>query len=316
VEQLAEYQEGYARVVVSRDEADLVIWSDFDDNGRSIVSETRVAVADYVARGDGPWPWFDVGTRRAGALQVLDALGVGAQPWTEPLPTPVLTMFERARNGWASVSDLLGDGIEVDVLDACGATPLWYAARALQPDAALALLAAGADASRRIELSARGERFTTILHELVELGRSTGVSRALANGVDPALLDSQGATPLHVLAERADHVNPDIARALVAAGADVNADTAFGGRPIEAAACKLLPATVATLLELGAEPANALDALLAWWSVNVRWAAYRAGEVVAVIDLLRAAGAPITERHRELAAAAEVAPVVDALGTG
>jgi hypothetical protein len=155
MEELAQYQEGYARVIVSRDGEDLVFWSDFDDNGRSIVSESRTAVADYVAKGEGPWPWYDLRDRQAGALQVLSALGIPRQPWTEPLAPKVFQLFQRAGNGWASVGDLLATGIEVDTLDACGATPLWYAVRSLQSEAALVLIEAGADAGRRIDCQRR-----------------------------------------------------------------------------------------------------------------------------------------------------------------
>jgi hypothetical protein len=42
-----------------------------------------------------------------------------------------------------------------------------------------------ADVGRRIELSARGERFTTILHEIVRLGRTVALERVLDRGVDP-----------------------------------------------------------------------------------------------------------------------------------
>jgi hypothetical protein len=48
------------------------------------------------------------------------------------------------------------------------------------------LIDAGADAGRRIELSARGERFTTILHEIVLLGRTNALQRVLAGGVSPS----------------------------------------------------------------------------------------------------------------------------------
>ncbi|MHA3019776.1 ankyrin repeat domain-containing protein [Mycobacterium sp. BMJ-28] len=312
-DQLVEYQEGYARVVVSRSGDELVFWSDFDDNGRSIVSESRIAVDDFVAKGDGPWPWYDLGDRRAGALRVLDALGVAPPAWTQPLPRTVLDLFDRAGNGWASVTDLLAAGVEVDVLDPCGASPLWYAVRALQPEAAIALIGAGADPARRIELSARGERFTNILHEIVGLGRTVALTRALARGADPAVRDSGGATPLHVLGDRSDHLNPGIAEALVAAGADVDAQSGGGERPIEAAARRVLPATVGALLELGAEPARALDALLVWWSVNARWYAYRSAEVVRVVEILRAGGAVVTEQHRELAAEAGVEAVGNTL---
>jgi hypothetical protein len=45
----------------------------------------------------------------------------------------------------------------------------------------------------------------------------------------------------------------------------------------------------------------------------VSWAAYRADEAVGVIEILRAGGAEITDRHRELAAEARVPKVVAAL---
>jgi hypothetical protein len=313
VQQLAEYQEPYTRVVVSRDGDDLVFWSDFDDNGRSIVSETRIPMADYVAKGQGPWPWYHLGDRRDGALLVLDALGAGPRPWTEPLAPEVLGLFTTAEHGWASIADRLAAGLDPDSLDACGATPLWYAVRALDHHAALVLLDAGADAGRRIELSARGDRFTTILHEIVLLGRTVALERALGRGVSPSLLDSDGATPMHRLDDRSDHLNPELTRMLTAAGADVNAATPSGQRPIEAAAQRILPATVATMLDLGAEPAKALAALLVWWAANARWFGYRAKEVVNVIECLRAGGAVVTTRDRELATEAGVSTVAAAL---
>ena len=313
VRELARYQEGYASVIVSRDGDELVFWSDFDDNGKSIVSQSRIPIADYVAKGEGPWPWYDLRDRRQGALQVFNALGIPPQPWTEPLSPQVFAMFERARNGWGSITDDLAAGLDADTLDACGATPLWYAVRSLQPEAALVLIDAGADAGRRIDLSALGDRFTTILHEIVLLARTAALDRALAMGASPLLRDSDGATPLHRLDERSDHLNPALVRSLVGAGADVNASTNGGQRPIEAAARRLLPATVTTFLDLGAEPANALTTVLVWWVANIRWAKYRAGEVVTVIEALRAGGAVVGDRDRELAAEGEVPTVVSAL---
>lgn len=313
---LVEYLEGYDSVIVARDGDELVFWSDFDDNGRSIRSETRTPLADFVAKGHGPWPWYDLSLRREGALKVLGALGIEAPAWTEPLPEHVLELFYRASNGWGSVTDLVAGGVDVDVLDPCGASPLWYAVRSLQPAAAIALVAAGADAARRIDLTARGERFTTILHEMAALGRATAITRALGRGADPMVRDSEGATPLHVLGDGADHVNPEITRALVGAGAEVDAEAGGGTRPIETAARRLLPATVATMLELGAHPGRALDALLVWWSLNARWVGYRAGVVVELIEILRAGGATVTERHLELAAQADVAAVSAALTRG
>lgn len=313
MDELAEYYEAGARVVVYRDGDDLLFWSDYDDYGKSIVSESRIAVADYVARGEGPWPWYDLRDRQAGALQVFAALGVPPAAWTEPLAPEVVAFFGRARDGWASIGDLIAAGAEPDPLDACGASPLWYAVRSLDHAAALVLIDAGADVARRIDTSARGQRFTTILHEIVLMGRTVALDHALARGVDPSLRDSEGATPMHCLDDRSDHLNPGIVRALVAAGADVNAATVGGLRPIEPAARQLLPATVAAMLDLGALPAEALSTLLVWWTVNVRWAAYRADAVVDVIEILRAGGATVTDRHRELAAEAGVSKVSSAL---
>ena len=197
--ELARYQEGPANVVVSRDGDELQFWSSYDDYGRTITEESRMAVADFVAKGEGPWPWYDLGDKRDGTLMVLDALGVDRPTWTTPLPDDVLDLFDRARSGSTEVIELLAWGAEPDPVDPCGASPLWYGVRSLSSGIVVALIEAGADAGRRIELSARGERFTTILHEIVRLGRTVALAHALAKGVDPDLRDSDGATPFHVV---------------------------------------------------------------------------------------------------------------------
>jgi hypothetical protein len=309
--ELARYQEGPASVVVSRDGDELLFWSSYDDYGRTITEESRIAVADFVAKGEGPWPWYDLGDKRDGTLMVLDALGVDRPPWTSPLPDDVLGLFERARSGSSEVIELLAWGAEPDPVDPCGASPLWYGVRSPGSGIVVALIDAGADAGRRIELSARGERFTTILHEIVRLGRNVGLAHALAKGVDPHLRDSEGATPLHIVDGNNDKVNPEMVRALVRAGAAVDAPMPSGTQAIEQAARRILPRTVAAFVELGADPSRGLDALLSWWAVGVPSAGYRAGDVSDVIDILRAGGAAVTDRHRELAAGAG-APQVEA----
>lgn len=180
--ELVAYQEGYAAIEVFRDGDDLVFREDFDDSGRSILGEERIAVADYLAKGLGRWPWYDLGQRRAGALLVLAALGVDPPPWTEPLPPRELDLFRRAERGGPSIADLLTDGADPDPLDPCGATPLRYAVWALQPEAAVLLIEAGADAGRTIDVSARGQRTTTILEQMVEFGRDTALEAARAHG--------------------------------------------------------------------------------------------------------------------------------------
>jgi ankyrin repeat protein len=204
-------------------------------------------------------------------------------------------------------------GADPDPVDPCGATPLWYALRSLAAGISVALIDADADAGRRIELSAGGEKFTTILHEIVRRGRTVALSHALAHGVDPGLVDSDGATPMHVITDSADNVNPEIVRALVRAGASVNTPLPGGTQPIELAARMILPATVAAMVELGADPGRGLDSLMAWWSVGAKFNGYRAAAVCDVVDLLRSGGAAVSQRHRELAANAGASEVEAAL---
>ena len=311
--ELARYQEGPASVVVNRDGDELLFWSSYDDYGRTITEESRIAVADFVAKGEGPWPWYDLGDKRDGTLMVLDALGVGRPAWTTPLPDEILDLFDQARSGSTEVIELLAWGAEPDPVDPCGASPLWYGVHSLSSGIVVALVDAGADAGRRIELSARGERFTTILHEIVRLGRNVALAHSLAKGVDPNLRDSDGATPLHVVDADRDNVNPEMVRELVRAGAAIDATMPSGTQPIEQAARRILPSTVAAMVDLGADPGRGLDALMSWWAVGVELARYRAGDVAGVIDILRAGGAQVTDRHRELAASAGASQVVAAV---
>lgn len=212
-----------------------------------------------------------------------------------------------------AVNELLAGGANPDPTDACGASPLWYGLRSSSADVPVALIDAGADAGRRIDLAARGDRFTTILHEIVRLGRPVALCRALARGVAATLLDSDGATPMHVLDETHDNVNPEMIRLLAGAGASVNAALPSGTEPIDVAVRKVLPATVATLIEFGASPARGLDTLLKWWALGVRYAAHRADDVADVAEILRAGGAEVTGRHIDLAARAGAQQVESAL---
>ncbi len=298
---------------MSRDGDDLAFSSAYEDYGRTITEESRIPVDEFVIKGEAPWPWFDLGAKRAGTLQVLDALGVGRPAWTVPLDPNALDLFERAHVGDTRVIELLQMGADPDPVDPCGATPLWYAVRSLAAGITVALIDAGADAGRRIELSADGENFTTILHEVVRRGRAVALNHALANGVDPALVDSEGATPMHVLDGSADNVNPEMVRALVRAGASVDSPLPSGTQPIELAARMILPATVAALVELGANADRGLDSLMSWWAVAAQFNGYRADDVAGVIDVLRAGGAVVSDRHRDLAVAAGATQVESAL---
>ncbi|MFV9636012.1 ankyrin repeat domain-containing protein [Mycobacterium neumannii] len=311
--ELARYQDGPARVVILSDAADVVFRTDYADGQRPKFTETRMSVSDFVARGEGPWPWYDLGPKREGASRALAALGVDPPDWTEPLEPDVLDLFRRAQRGDSAVIELLAMGADPDPVDACGASPLWYAVRSPGLGIAVALIDAGADAGRRIELSAHGEHYTTILHEIVRRGRTVALNHALANGVCPTVLDSEGATPLHVLSSDADNVNPEMVRALVRAGAPVHAALPDGAQPIDRAARLVLPATVAALVDHGADPGRGLDALMSWWAMGGKVSADRAGVVADVVDVLRTGGAEVTARHRELATGAGVTQVTAAL---
>ena len=150
--ELARYQEGLSTVVASRDGDELLFLSSYDDHGRTITEESRITIGDFVAKGEGPWPWYDLGDKRDGTLKVLDALGVDRPAWTAPLPDEVLDLFDQARNGSTEVIELLAWGAEPDPIDPCGASPLWYGVRSRSAGIVVALIEAGADAGRRIDL--------------------------------------------------------------------------------------------------------------------------------------------------------------------
>jgi hypothetical protein len=118
---------------------------------------------------------------------------------------------------------------------------------------------------------------------------------------------------MHVIDGSADNVNPEMVRALVQAGASIDAALPSGTQPIELAARMILPATVAAMVELGADPGRGLDSLMAWWAVGATFTGYRAGDVAEVIDVLRAGGAVVSQRHRVLAADAGASEVEAAL---
>ncbi|MGZ5378384.1 MAG: ankyrin repeat domain-containing protein, partial [Mycobacterium sp.] len=139
------------------------------------------------------------------------------------------------------------------------------------------------------------------------------LNHALAHGVDPGLVESEGATALHVIGSSAENVNPEMVCALVRAGASVNAPLPSGTQPIELAARMILPATAAAMVELGADAGRGLDSLMAWWAVGAAFNGYRAAAVVEVVEVLRAGGAVVSRRHRELAANAGASDVEAAL---
>ncbi len=160
-----------------RDGDELRFWSSYDDYGRTITEESRIAVADFIAKGEGPWPWYDLGDKRDGTLMVLDALGVEHPDWTTRCPMRSSTYSTAPAAAAPKLIELLA-WAPSPILgwDPRGASPLWYGVRSMSAGSVVALIDEGVDASRRIELTAQGDRFTTILHEIVRLGRPVALT--------------------------------------------------------------------------------------------------------------------------------------------
>jgi hypothetical protein len=66
------------------------------------------------------------------------------------------------------------------------------------------------------------------------------------------------------------------------------------------------------MVELGADAGRGLDSPMVWWAVGAPFRP-RAGAVAEVTELLRVSGALVSQRHRELAAAAGASEVEAAL---
>lgn len=201
--------------------------------------------------------------------------------WYEaPLKTP---LFAAAAKGHASVIRvLLAHEADINARDDWGGTPLHRAAGEGETRAAEALLEAGADVDaldsyQRTPLCWAVDRdgtsrwstpFRWDRHETVESTRV--VVLLLLRGANPNVSDRNGGTPLHWAAERG---NADIARALLAKGAKVDATMdsvkwvarPAGGKstggpgqtPLHIAARTGDAAFVALLLAAGADPNKA-----------------------------------------------------------
>ena len=199
VTEIARYQEGPARSWF-RATVTTAFSSTYDDYGKTIIEESRIPVDEFVIKGQGPWPWFDLGDKRAARYRCWTRSGWAARLDRTARATSSISSSQ-ARSG-TRVIELLAMGADPDPVD-----PLRRDSSVVRP--ALACRRhlrrpdrRDADAARRIELSARGERFTTILHEIVRRGRTVALNHALAHGVDPGLVDSEGATALHVRRQR------------------------------------------------------------------------------------------------------------------
>jgi len=156
----------------------------------------------------------------------------------------------------AAVAALLARGADADAADAHGEAPLHACVRLARPlgacaAAAAALLRGGAAAD------AREGRGATPLHLAAADGDAPTTAALLRGGADATAVGG-GVTPLHLAASSA-HGDAALARALLDAGAEVDALAGNGATPLHLASHRGNGALAALLLERGAS-AGARDA--------------------------------------------------------
>ena len=122
---------------------------------------------------------------------------------------------------------LIESGVVVDTRDALGRTPLRWAVRARNTQAASLLLDAGANPN---SADVDGE---TPLHDAARFRRAELTRLLLARGADPNAASRSGATPLHVAVRFAATNEAEL---LLNYGADPNALDRFGCSPLHDAA--------------------------------------------------------------------------------
>ena len=211
---------------------------------------------------------------RTGDVATIEAL-LAAGPDVDALESrggQTALMAAAAENNGAAVTALLGAGAERDVREATGElTALGFAVRAGAVEAARALLDAGADASETLPDG-------TSLLVLAALNQNYEVAAVLLDHGADANAAVDGWTALHQIArvrrwtrgfnlpgpEHRDGLSSlELARKLVARGADVNArqtgQREGGTTPFLLATKSLDLPYMQTLLELGADPALKAD---------------------------------------------------------
>ena len=170
----------------------------------------------------------------------------------------------------AAVSVLIAAGAPVDGVDGDRETPLITAASYGDAEVAAVLIAAGADLDAVASDDAGGvPGGSALLHaavfamtEVLDLLVSAGAQirsfeeAAAAGDIHIYALDSvDRQTRLRGLIMAVDHQRLEVIGALVAAGTPIDeADDAFGRHPLRLAATNGRPASVRTLLTLGADP--------------------------------------------------------------
>jgi ankyrin repeat protein/L-ascorbate metabolism protein UlaG (beta-lactamase superfamily) len=252
-----------------------------------------------------------------------------------------LPLHLAASTGQVAVIELLlSKGANIEAGDRENTTPLVVAAMLKQPEAVRLLVEKGASMTARdvngntallaaartgnvemvkylvehgASLADVSNRGSNCLHIATSIGAEPLVQYLLGQGFDLNALNGSGYCPLHFAAMVG---NPAIIRLLVAAGANIDQNDNTGLSPLMIAAYNEKLETVATLLELGADPNHAPSIYghsplsTAIWSGNLE-----------VVNLLIEHGADLQYRNSEgetalhLAAAKGSIPIAQMLLT-
>lgn len=298
-------------------------------NGLAITALLDAGADVNATRDDGEAPIHEAVRRQHGLVHRL--LGLGADPNAVGRngERPLHAAAFRARNAPDLILTLISAGAEVNARDESGDTPLHIAAgqRRGSNSEATALLEAGA------EVDARNGAGETPLHRAIAAGNSEQVDALLRRGADADARTVDGATPLHLVISRMtilgarvpavegqgirpyvnertrrknihvpseESVRRDTAmfRALVRAGADVDARGDSGLTPLELATRHARWRLAAKLLSLGADPAAFVEGsvrpLVCDWTASNLFAV---APVATLVGCLKA-GADVNARYR------------------
>ena len=160
---------------------------------------------------------------------------------------------------------LISKGANVNAPDIKGITPIIHAAVSASPDAVRLLIEKGADVNAATTWYPKVRNGQIALLELTALHHAAGsgdlelVRCLLKAGAKVNFKDSRGFGAL-AFAVAADRQNPAIVRALIDAGADVNAATKIGETPLDWAEKFNFPEVIAVLKKSGAEHGSTFTA--------------------------------------------------------